>query len=393
MVPLYARCAKVVALTPACFAWIHQHPSVWLAHFQTPSCVKVEATRSAVCSAEWSKIPTGALSLLPLSLFFNVFFSFSWDIGFLPPPHWHEQQSFPTLANFFASLLAEQTTMQCSWMHKYPVSHLFFFTSSPYRPIPSPPVPRHLTCTPRTSQCPSHLLSLTLSLLILFFFPFIRWSPSHPPPPPRLLSLAHLSPLHWFADSWKTEHKSVLFITRHCTLRNPNRLFPLTLCKGPRTRTRTRIHKKNRLGLAQKNCRTHALNKHVNNPLPGNSVWILNSFSSCGSVQHCTYLFMSLFLYDMKTNWMLTRAKKQVKCLRKENKKNPNIKSGRAEETAVVMLPSNRCFSLFPLQSEKRLMLTEGWTSLGKSWITWPLSHLCAALSPGTCFPGFGALL
>lgn len=101
------------------------------------------------------------------------------------------------------------------------------------KPILSPLV----FCTPpphtHTHNCvaliSSPLLLSPFLILLLYLTIYFTLSPF----------LSHLSPLRWFVDSCGTEHKSILFITSHCTLHNPNRLFPLTQCKGTRTDTHT----------------------------------------------------------------------------------------------------------------------------------------------------------
>lgn len=168
-----------------------------------------------------------------LALFFSYCFG-----GIFVFVHAHECQRFPTLANVFVSVLAEETTVQCSWMHKqslFPfLSHIppsppLFLTS---KPILSPLSSQYLTCTPHVEQWRSHLLCAILSPL-LFSSPLFGYLSYLTP------FLPHLSLLHWFVDSCGAEHKSILFITPRCTLHNPNRLFPLTQCKGTHTQTHT----------------------------------------------------------------------------------------------------------------------------------------------------------
>lgn len=205
--------------------------------------------------------PAFSLFFFPLFSPFVIFF------------HWRERQRFPTLVNFFVSLCTvhKETMLPCSWMHNL-VSLSFLCSRSPSRasplrpfshltaPLPPPP-PLCVSPVLPTSQRSSHL-TLPYFISLPLFFPFI-W-------PSSLTScpfLSHLSLLPWFADSWETEHKSIPFITPRCTLHNPKRLFPLTLCKGTHTDS---------LRSTLNNWHTHAPDKQVNNPLPENSVWILN---------------------------------------------------------------------------------------------------------------------
>lgn len=111
----------------------------------------------------------------------------------------------------------------------FPFSHPPFLTS---KPILSPLSSQYLTCTPHAEQWRSHLLCAILSPL-LFSSPLFGYLSYLTP------FLPHLSLLHWFVDSCGAEHKSILFITPRCTLHNPNRLFPLTQCKGTHTQTHT----------------------------------------------------------------------------------------------------------------------------------------------------------
>lgn len=218
--------------------------------------------RSGLCSAEWSKLPSQHF----LSLFSSLF-----PICYLLPLTREAKISHISQLLCLFVHRAEETMLPCSWTYK--LVFLSFLCSrsparaSPLRPFshltaPLPPSPP-LCVSPvlPTSQRSSHL-TLPHFISLPLFFPFI-W-------PSSLTScpfLSHLSLLPWFADSWETEHKSIPFITPRCSVHNPKRLFPLTLCKGTHTDS---------LRSTLNNWHTHAPDKQVNNLLPENSVWILN---------------------------------------------------------------------------------------------------------------------
>ena len=320
---------------------------MWLAHFQTSSCVKVEATRSGLRSAEWSKLPT-TFSPLSSSLISYVPFSFSRDICFLFfSPTWTAMISdisqllclFVVRGDNVAGVLECTSSLSL-------VSFLHFLTLPP---ILSPLVPRRLTCTPHTSQRLAHPPLPYFISPSSFLPPALSGDLPHLVPP----FLSHLSLLHRFADSWKTEHKSSLFITRHCTLRNPNRPFPLTLCKGPYTHTHT--HKLAWFG-----------NEGLAHTCPRQTSKQSAAREQCVDSQLILIMWLCavqyFFLYYMKTNPNAHRSQIQVKCLHKEE----NIRSGRVWETAVVILPSHAWFCLFIPLGETRRMLSVWWSSLEK---------------------------
>lgn len=111
---------------PASFGWIHQHLSMWLAHFQTLSCVKVEATGSCPSSNYWGD---------------NFLFCHSISVVFFCSPRMFPEEIFLEVTNFFVSLLAEETRTQCSWLNKCSLSPLLSFFLISYF-VPSLP---HLT--------------------------------------------------------------------------------------------------------------------------------------------------------------------------------------------------------------------------------------------------------
>lgn len=143
----------------------------------------------------WRLRPWGQVCFFSRPLFFLFF----WR-HFFVFVHAHECQRFPTLANVFVSVLAEETMVQCSWMHKqslFPfLSHIppsppLFLTS---KPILSPLSSQYLTCTPHAEQWRSHLLCAILSPS-LFSSPLFGYLSYLTP------FLHHLSLLHWFVDS------------------------------------------------------------------------------------------------------------------------------------------------------------------------------------------------
>ncbi len=188
--------------------------------------------RSGLCSAEWSKLPTGGTFSSVFSL--SLFFFFSWDICFLFPLTWMATISY---ISQLLCLFVGWRDNGAVFLNAQVVSLSFSFLTFPSSSSPPRPF-SHLTFPPRVSpvfptlsRCLSHLLSPLFYLSSSFLPLYLAISLTSWP------FLSHLSLLHWFADSWETEHKSILFITPHCTLHNPNRLFPLTQCKGAHTRT------------------------------------------------------------------------------------------------------------------------------------------------------------
>lgn len=140
---------------------------------------------------------------------FLFFFSFSRDICFPPPPTLMATISYISqlLCLFVgrgdngAVFLNAQVVSPFVFSHSPPLPHLSTRSLTSRSPLPSP---RRLTCTPPASQCLSHLSSPILS----FLPPLSGYLPHLMPP-----SLSPFLSFAGFADSWETEHKSILFIT------------------------------------------------------------------------------------------------------------------------------------------------------------------------------------
>ena len=219
--------------------WAHQHPSVWLAHFRSPPCVKVEAVRSGLCSAEWSKLPSGHFPFHS----FPVFFSFL---------HWHERQCVLKLDNFFVwSVDCAVEALFNAPLVSPLFSHvpLLFLTPTP---ILSPHTPMCLTCAP-------HFTMFLSSLLLLSPFTFIRLSPASRAPV-SLQTAERIST----KESYSSPHSAPSITSTGYSPWNT-----------AEAHTHTHTHT-NSLGSTLRNWHTHAPDKQVNNLLPENSVWVLN---------------------------------------------------------------------------------------------------------------------
>lgn len=169
--------------------WPHQHQRLRLN--SSASVSMIGSFPNAVMCEGWGHevrpVFCRVIKITSRGTFSSVFFFPLFPGTFVFFLHRHEWQRFPTLANFFVSLLAVETTVQCSWMHKQALSAflshvpLLFLT---FPPILSPraPPPERLTCTPHTSQCLSHLISPILSLT-LFSSPLSSYLPHLMPVP------------------------------------------------------------------------------------------------------------------------------------------------------------------------------------------------------------------
>lgn len=229
--------SRMVLFMPYVLKWPHQHQQLRLSSSASVSMIG-SFPNPIMCEGWGHEVRSVFCRVIKITNRGNFLF-FSWDICFLFPLTWMATISY---ISQLLCLFVGWRDNGAVFLNAQVVSLSFPFltfpsSSSPPRPFShlTPPPPSRLTCAPHTFtvslSSPLPLFYRSSSFLPLYLAISLTSCPF----------LSHLSLLHWFADSWETEHKSILFITPHCTLHNPNRLFPLTQCKGTHTYTQIRL--------------------------------------------------------------------------------------------------------------------------------------------------------